>query len=159
MDTKEFQKMLDGQTRDINLQISELKGHFDIKSQEIERYMGALKESFEDQVKGVAEAVTMTRESLERRLDSHDKKLDSHTEMIGNLMIDMEIVKSDVGTLKSDVGTLKSDVGTLRSDMEIVKSDVGTLKSDVGVIKEAMKKKVGYEEFSSLKSKFEKTVA
>ncbi len=127
MDTKDFQKMLDGQTH------------------EIERYMGALKESFEDQVRGVAEAVAMTRESLERMLDAHDKKLDSHTEMIGGLMIDMEIVKSDVGILKSDVSVLKSDMG-------IVKSDVST-------IKEGMKKKVDYEEFVLLKSKFEKAIA
>lgn len=43
-------------------------------------------------------------------------------------------------------------IRTLIIDMEIVKSDVGELK-------EGMKKKVDYEEFVSLKSKFEKAIA
>lgn len=34
MDTKDFQKMLDGQTKEINRQMTGLKEHFDVKSQD-----------------------------------------------------------------------------------------------------------------------------
>ncbi|MDO8604684.1 MAG: hypothetical protein Q7K40_04825 [bacterium] len=141
METKDFQKMLDGQ------------------AQQIERYMGVLKEDFESQLKGVADAVVMTRDVLEKRLDTH-------TEMIGNLMEDMAVVKSDVSNLKEDMAVVKSDVSNLMEDMAIVKADVASLtedmavvKSDVGDIKDEIKRKVDYEEFVSLKTKFEKAMA
>ena len=66
---------------------------------EVKRYLGALSEVHNENLKAIREDFLI----INRKLDSHSEKLDSHSEMIGSLMENMEIVKEDISVIKSDL--------------------------------------------------------
>jgi|SRR3989344_1399279 len=86
------------------------RGH---STDEVKRYLGALKEHFDDKVKVVSDQFADVNRKLDahtekldahtEKLDSHTEKLNSHTEMIGKIMTDIEILKGDMSEVKNDL--------------------------------------------------------
>ncbi|KKU76301.1 MAG: hypothetical protein UY03_C0039G0004 [Parcubacteria group bacterium GW2011_GWA2_47_64] len=87
---------------------------------DVKRYLGILKEHFDDKVAVVSEQFVDVRrdiagvkstldshtqilDSHTEKLNSHTGKLDSHTEMIGKIMTDIEILKGDMSEVKNDL--------------------------------------------------------
>ena len=75
---------------------AKIKGYIDIQrtksDEDTRRYIGALSEDFQGQVKVIAE-----------QYGDINKKLDSHGEMIGKLAVDMEVVKTNVEFMKDSL--------------------------------------------------------
>lgn len=67
--------------------------------EELARHLGAMAESYKDDVKATREGVTGITQILERI----EKTLDSHTEEIASLRMDITEVRSDVRQVKFDV--------------------------------------------------------
>ena len=77
---------------------------------DMERYLGALTEHFDDGIKAVGEKVDFLHEKMDRRFEQVDKRFeqvdkrfekiektqDTHTEMIGRIMIQLEEIKGEL---------------------------------------------------------------
>lgn len=59
---------------------------------DLKRYLGSLKEHFDDRFDTVIEQFG----GMNRKLDLQGKTLDSHTEMIARVMVQLEEVKSEM---------------------------------------------------------------
>lgn len=73
---------------------------------EVKRYLGALSEVHNENLKAIKEGFQIVNTKLDSHtkvLDFHGKILASHSEMIGSLMENMEIVKEDISVIKGDL--------------------------------------------------------
>jgi phage shock protein A len=71
----------------------------EFSKEDLARHLGAMAESYKDDVKATREGVAGITQILERM----EKTLDSHTEEIANLRMDMTEVKSNVKDIKLNI--------------------------------------------------------
>lgn len=67
-------------------------------SDEMERYLGSLKEHFTDGQKAIGEQYFDLKKDIteiKKTLDSHTQIINSHTEMLGNILVRLEEVKEE----------------------------------------------------------------
>ncbi len=85
-----------------------------------ERFVGVVKEYFDDKIKLVTEQYLGLREDF----DGMKRILDSHTEMIGELAVDMVVVRSDLKAIKAGLDT-KAD----ERDVVVLDRRINTLET------------------------------
>ena len=90
-----------------------LKNILTEQREEYQRYLGAVTEDFKEQIKGVAESVEITKETLTQKIDEANKKLDLHTETIGEIKVDITTVKEDVKNIKEKLEKHDEKIKTL----------------------------------------------
>lgn len=98
---------------------------------ELGRYIGALSERYEDDIKAIRAGV----KSLIEASDRQEKTLESHSNQIGKLTINTTIVKTNLKELSSDINKLKTEMNEVKSNVKEVRADMIEVKSDVKNIK------------------------
>ena len=112
---KQQQKPISGDAvseikRHFDKKTEETKFHFDKKTEEAKRHFDVVAEGLNDKISIIAEQygdIKNDIKSIKKTLDSHTETLDSHTEMIGKVMEDMTVVKMNIEFIK---GALKKKV-------------------------------------------------
>ena len=119
------------------MEITEKKLKEILKEQheETQRYLGVLAESFESQVKLVAESIL----GIQEELTALKNIVAQATEAIANLQI--------------QVTALRDMVVKNTEDIEIIKVDIEAMKMDFSIIKNDLKEKVNREEFAALEKR------
>lgn len=108
---------------------------------EFDRYLGALNEVHQENLKAMKEGFVI----VNRKLDEHTEILDHHTRILDE---HSRILDEHTRIL----GSHSEMIGTLMEDMTVVKDDISIIKGD-------LKKKVDYDEFLSLVKRVQKLEA
>lgn len=115
---------------------------------EFDRYLGALNEVHQENLKAMKEGFVI----VNRKLDEHTEILDHHTRILDehSRILDEHTRILDEHT--RILGSHSEMIGTLMEDMTVVKDDISIIKGD-------LKKKVDYDEFFSLVKRVQKLEA